>query len=84
MCFSAPRTICSAISSVVLETVRVISSDSSLLILGMEPKLTPMRMGTWRSLALVTTSRTYSSFSMLPGLRRRAGIPASSAASARR
>jgi hypothetical protein len=44
-----------------------------------EPALTPMRMGTIRSRAARTTSRTRSRAPMLPGLSRMAWIPASSA-----
>ena len=49
---------------------------------GSEPALTPMRKGTSRSRAAVTTRSTFSRSGMLPGLRRRAWTPASRASSA--
>jgi hypothetical protein len=49
-----------------------------------DPALTPMRMGTARSRAAFTTSRTRSAEPMFPGLSRMQCIPASRARSASR
>ncbi len=49
-----------------------------------EPAFTPMRMGTLRSRAAFTTSRTRPWLPMLPGLSRTQWMPASMAWSARR
>ncbi len=74
MCRSALSTMPSAVGQPCFSTM----SFSS------EPALTPMRMGTFRSRAARTTSRTRSREPMLPGLRRMAWIPASRAESASR
>ena len=82
MCPSAERTSHSARSSTWVAPRSAISSTKASGIGATEPKLTPMRIGTCRSLARVTTSRTSSGLRMLPGLRRSPWIPASSAFSA--
>ena len=74
MCRSALSTMPSAVGQPCFATM----SSSS------EPALTPMRMGTLRSRAAFTTSRTRSRAPMLPGLRRMQWMPAESAARASR
>jgi len=74
MCRAADSTIPSAVGHPCRSTMSC-SSD---------PALTPMRMGTSRSRAAFTTSRTRSRDPMFPGLSRTPCIPAASAASASR
>ena len=72
------RAALSTIPSAVGQPYRSTMSSSS------EPALTPMRMGTFRSLAAFTTSRTRSRDPMLPGLSRMQCMPAAIAARASR
>ena len=58
-------------------------NSSSMRCLGSDPELTPMRIGTFSSLALATTSATLSGPPMLPGLIRMQWTPASIALMAR-
>ena len=74
MCRSALSTIPSAVG----QPCRSTMSFSS------EPAFTPMRIGTLRSRAAFTTSRTRSRAPMFPGLSRIPCTPAESAASASR
>ena len=75
---NAASTISSAVSSTLPPRPR-----SSPLRPGMLPALTPIRIGTPRSLASRAMSATLAESVMLPGLSRRHATPASSASRAR-